>query len=172
MPAPLHTPRLELRSLTREHLPELIRWEADPVLRDLNDDDPAPARPEDVEATVNAWLRPGREDLFPWAIHRRSDGACIGWCQLARVASEWRLGLTIGAREEWGSGFGLEVVDALVAHAFEALGAARVLGEIHEFNARSVRLLERAGFRLVERIPAAVRRGDRSWDELVFSRTR
>lgn len=167
----LETARLLLRPLTLTHLPLLVRWEADPVLRDLNDDDATPASPADVEATVRGWLRPGRDDILPFGIHVRPDDVCIGWCMIAamdRSAGECRVGLTIGERSLWGRGLGREVLSALVDHAFGVLAMRRVLGEVHAFNARSIRLLDRFGFRLLRTEPDAIHRGDRSFDEMVF----
>ena len=169
------TLRLCLRPLTRQHQPLLVRWEADPVLRDLNDEDAEPAPASETERIVGGWLRPGRQDILPYGIHFRTDDRCIGWGMIAaidRADSEARVGLTVGARDLWGQGLGREALGALVAHAFGPLGLARVLGEVHAFNARSIRLLEHAGFRLLRTEPAAVRRGDRSWDELVYARDR
>lgn len=171
----LETPRLLLRPLTLAHLPFLVRWEADPVLRDLNDDDASPAPPAETEATIRGWLRPGRDDIIPFGIHNRSDGACIGWCMLAAVdrsAEECRVGLTIGDRGLWGRGLGMEVLTALVDHAFVALAMRRVVGEVHAFNTRSIRLLDRSGFRVLHTKPDAIRRGDRSFDEIVYVRER
>ncbi len=171
----IDTPRLRLRPLTEGHLPHLVRWEADPVLRDLNDEDASPAPAREVEETVRAWLRPGREDILPFAIHLRDDDACIGWCMIAKIdrgEGECRIGLTIGDRFLWGQGYGREVLDALVAHAFGPLGLSRVLAEVHAFNDRSVHLLDRCGFTLLRVDRGAIRRADRSWDELVYVRTR
>jgi len=169
---PLETPRLLLRPLTLQHLSALQCWEADPELRNLNDEDAAPAPPHEVQAIVHGWLRPGRDDLVPLAIHQRRDDQCIGWCMLAAIdrdAGECRVGLTLGQRELWGRGLGAEVLTALLAHAFGQLGMRRVLCEVHAFNTRSRRLLERAGFRLLHTDPGAIRRGDQLHDELVFA---
>ncbi|MCC6995748.1 MAG: GNAT family N-acetyltransferase [Deltaproteobacteria bacterium] len=168
----LATPRLLLRSLTLEHLPSLVCWEADAELRHLNDEDPDPAPAHEVEAIVRGWLAPGRVDLLPFAIHLRSDDRCVGWCMLAAIdpaAGECRIGFTLGERELWGSGLGREVLSALLDHAFQNLGLWRVLGEVHAFNLRSRRLLERAGFQLIHTEPGAIRRGNHLHDELVFS---
>ncbi len=100
----LATPRLLLRSLTLEHLPSLVCWEADAELRHLNDEDPDPAPAHEVEAIVRGWLAPGRVDLLPFAIHLRSDDRCVGWCMLAAIdpaAGECRIGFTLGERELW-----------------------------------------------------------------------
>lgn len=169
----LATSRLILRPVTARHLTDLIRWEADPVLRDLNDECAAPAKAEEVERTVAGWLRPGREDILPYAVHMRTDDRCIGWGMVAaidRAASECRIGLTIAERDLWGQGLGREVLEALVAHAFGPLGLARIIGEVHAFNTRSIRLLERARFRHLRTERAVVRRGDKMWDELVYAR--
>lgn len=171
----IDTPRLRLRPLAEGHLPHLVRWEADPVLRDLNDEDASPAPAAEVEETVRAWLRPGREDILPFAIHTREEDACIGWCMIAKIdraEGECRVGLTIGDRSLWGRGLGREVLEALVAHALGPLGLSRVLGEAHSFNERSVRLLKRCGFTLLRVERGSIRRADGVWDELVYARTK
>ncbi len=175
MAAEIETPRLRIRPLTEGHLPHLVRWEADPGLRDLNDEDASPAPAREVEETVRAWLRPGREDILPYGVHLKESDACIGWCMIAKIdraAGECRVGLTIGERALWGEGLGREVLEALVAHAFGALGLSRVLGEAHSFNERSVRLLKRCGFTFLHADRGAIRRPDGAWDELVYERRR
>lgn len=150
--AVLSGPRVWLRPLAHADIAQLARWEADPVLRHFNDEDPEPASPEETAATVRAWLAPDRTDLRAWAVCLQAHGEpSIGWCMLAnvdRAASRCHLGLTIGAREVWGLGYGGEVVRALVAHAHGALGLEVVLGEVFAFNERSRRMLRAAGFEM------------------------
>jgi len=172
MRSTLQTPRLTLHPIGLQHLSAIVRWEADAVLRDQSDDDASPAPAHEVEAAVRGWMRAGRDDILPLAIHLRDDDRCIGWCMLAaidRASRECRVGLTIGERDLWGRRLGREVLSALVEHAFGPLAMRRVIGEVHAFNDRSRRLLEGLGFRVVSVEAGTILRGDRAFDELLYA---
>ncbi len=167
----MQTLRLSIAPLTLADLESIARWESDTELRHLNDESAEPAKLEEVEATLRGWLDPARDDIAPFGLRLREDDRLIGWCMLARIdraAGECRVGLTIGERDLWGRGLGGEALGALVDRARE-LGMRRVVAELHEFNDRSRRLFERAGFRLVARHAGEIRRGARAYDELVFA---
>jgi RimJ/RimL family protein N-acetyltransferase len=71
------------------------------------------------------------------------DGRVIG------KAGFWRwpeVGFLL-RREVWGRGLGTEAVAALVAHGFGARGLQRIEADVDPRNERSIRLLERLGFR-------------------------
>ncbi len=53
------------------------------------------------------------------------------------------------AREHWGSGYGGEMVSAVVDHLFHPLGLARVVAFTHEDNEPAQRVLEQAGLRYI-----------------------
>lgn len=90
-----------------------------------------------------------RTDL-PYLVFRRDTGRLVGCVGLHRP--DWNTPkLEVGywgRTSETGQGFITEAVSALVAMAFEQLGAARIGLVVDEENTASRRVAERCGFRL------------------------
>jgi RimJ/RimL family protein N-acetyltransferase len=85
-----------------------------------------------------------------WVLERRSDGVLLGRAGLWRPEG-WP-GLEVGwtlARHAWGHGYAAEAGRAALEWAWAELDAARVLSIIHPGNARSIRVAERLGMRLL-----------------------
>ncbi|MGA7280543.1 MAG: GNAT family N-acetyltransferase [Acidimicrobiia bacterium] len=55
------------------------------------------------------------------------------------------VGYTFG-RENWGQGYAIEALDALLEYLFEELGVTRAFGMLHPDNSASAMVLERTGF--------------------------
>lgn len=68
-----------------------------------------------------------------------------------RAPVEATLGIIVGEKSCWGRGFGTLACQAVLEHAFTALGLERVRLSTFEHNRRARRAFEKAGFRL-ERI--------------------
>ena len=171
----LITPRLRLRPLELTDLPLMARWERDPTLRHLNDEELEPPSEDAVREQIARWANPRRDNLISFAVEVQASGECIGFAMLAlidRATSECFVGLTIGERTAWGCGYGREIVEALTECAFDRVRLQRVYAEVFAFNERSLRLFQRAGYRPVERKVAAVERDGQWWDEVVLLRER
>jgi RimJ/RimL family protein N-acetyltransferase len=87
--------------------------------------------------------------LFQWGIARRTDDLVIGTCTLARLDERHRraeLGFAL-ARGHWGHGFAAEALPLVVGFAFETLELHRLEADADPRNERSLRALERLGFR-------------------------
>lgn len=101
------------------------------------------------------WVERSREniDRFGYgtgAVVERGSSTLIGWAGFARPgdgSEEIVYGL---APERWGRGYGSEIVAALLRFA-EERGIAPVRATVDPNNCASIRLLDRAGFRLVEK---------------------
>ena len=103
----------------------------------------------DVQRIIRAHAKAiGNGTVEWWAVALTDDGPAIGECDLseidhhhkhAEVGFLFRLDL-------WGKGYAHEAMQAVIAHAFGALGLARLWARSHSGNARSKRLLERLGF--------------------------
>jgi RimJ/RimL family protein N-acetyltransferase len=78
----------------------------------------------------------------------RSTGQRLGWCGLKWMES---LGAAdLGYRffkNQWGKGYATEASRACLRHGFEDLGLPRIVAEAHRDNARSLRVLEKLGFK-------------------------
>ena len=62
-------------------------------------------------------------------------------------------GVVLGRRDLWGQGIGADVVRTRTRNAFEVLGLRLLLSEAMDGNEASIRMLRRAGYREVGRIP-------------------
>ncbi len=84
------------------------------------------------------------------------DGEHAGFAGLHRI--DWRHGVAttgtvIGRRELWGRGLGGDAARVRTRYAFEVLGLRLLLSEVMEGNDASRKMLLRAGYREVGRIP-------------------
>ncbi len=92
-----------------------------------------------------------------FALEEKASGETIGFCGLARVdhlephipKGTLEIGWRLAARF-WGKGFVTEAARALLAHAFEQLGAGEIVSFAVHDNARSTAVMERIGMRRVE----------------------
>lgn len=82
-------------------------------------------------------------------VAERGTNAVVGSCTLAALSSEHRraeVGFAL-ARAIWGHGYIAEALPALLGFAFEALDLHRLEADVDPRNQRSIRALERVGFR-------------------------
>ncbi|CAN5590713.1 GNAT family N-acetyltransferase [soil metagenome] len=144
------TERLRLRALTEVDVPtlfaifgdpEVCRYWSNPPLKDLS-----------AAQALLRQIQKGFEDrsLFQWGITDARSGDLVGTCTLAALSPQHRrseIGFAL-AREVWGRGYLTEALPALVDFAFTDLDLHRLEADVDPRNERSIRLLERTGFRL------------------------
>jgi RimJ/RimL family protein N-acetyltransferase len=58
-----------------------------------------------------------------------------------------RFGIVIGAKDQWGKGYGTEVTVLMVAYAFDTLNLHRVWLHVLEYNEAGRRVYQKVGFR-------------------------
>ncbi len=97
------------------------------------------------------WIQKSRENVqrFGWgtgAVVELATGRLIGWGGFARPEGQPEEIIYGFAAECHGKGLGTELVQGLVAYAVETLGLPEIRATLHPDNARSARILERAGF--------------------------
>jgi RimJ/RimL family protein N-acetyltransferase len=147
----LDTPRLLIRGRTVAELEPCLAMDRDPeVTRFVKGPwgDPIAHR-RFVELRINRPYPPG---LGYWSIWERSaPDTFVGWVLLIpdhgvgpEVEIGWRL-----ARTAWGRGIATEAAKALLRHAFDTLGLARVVADISARNAASRAVAEKIGMKLV-----------------------
>ena len=146
--APVDSPRLTLRPVTGDDLPDLFAVNGDDeVTRYL----PYTAwqTPEDGSswlARMHALAAAGSAAQL--VMQRRSDGRVIGTLLLFKWdegSARIELGYVLG-RAHWRQGYAREAVQAVCGQAFGALGVRRIEAEVQPANQASNALLRSLGF--------------------------
>lgn len=141
--------RVQFTELQLENLYTHFRWNNDPELNRL--DSELPYREETLGAFKKRFehliyhATPENQDF---EIHAE-DGTLIGVAYVAGISQHNRhclVGVTIGAQDYWGQGYGRESLELLLRHCFETLEMHRVSTETFEYNDAWRRLVEDAGF--------------------------
>jgi RimJ/RimL family protein N-acetyltransferase len=83
-----------------------------------------------------------------WIVETKSAGLPIGICGLLKrdVLEDVDIGYAL-LPEFWSQGYAFESASAVMSYAREKLGSKRVLAVVNADNQRSIRLLEKIGFR-------------------------
>lgn len=76
------------------------------------------------------------------------------------------VGLSIGRREDWGKGYGTEMMRLLLQFAFMEINLRRVTLAVFDYNPRAIRAYEKAGFRHEGRIRQFLHKEGQRWDML------
>ncbi|MEK8045092.1 GNAT family N-acetyltransferase [Ideonella margarita] len=146
--APIVTPRLLVRSLHADDLPDLLVVNGDDAVTHHL---PYPSWAGMDDAT--AWAERVRQreqagDTLQLVLQRRDTGQVIGACLLFKLdepSGRAELGYVLG-QAHWHGGWMFEACEALVAHAFGPLGLRRLEAEVNPANAASMALIRRLGF--------------------------
>ena len=168
MTAFLETARLVLREFTDSaaDVDALFALDDDPeVMRFLNGGRPA------SRAAIEARTLPRMRAGFPaygdavacWAAQERSTGRFVGWFALVPVDPDSPAVADLGyrlRRDAWGRGYATEGAVAVVDKGFRDLGVQTVVADTMTVNARSRRVLEKAGLRFVRPFTA-------EWPEVI-----
>ncbi|MBI3726560.1 GNAT family N-acetyltransferase [bacterium] len=140
--------KVYLRALEREDAPLVIAYLNDQaVRRTLLHVDPLNV-PAEEEFLEKAYKSPHEKVIL--GIAKKDGDALIGMTglhDLERCSHTALFGIVIGAKDEWGKGYGSEATALMVRHAFETLNMNRVWLLVHEDNAGGIRAYEKAGFR-------------------------
>lgn len=104
-------------------------------------------------AEIKDWLSNsvdgGQPDLLRLGIE--AEQQLVGYVDLADMTeNSAEFGIAIGESDQWGRGIGAAAGELLLRHAFDDLGLQRIDAEVPDANARSLRLVQRLGFRRVQ----------------------
>jgi len=145
----LQTPRLTLRPMTMADAESLHAIMSDAEVMAFWD----VSEIEDIELTtsiLNSQLgqMKARKSAY-WAMERTEDNTFVGCCDLSEI-DRWHHRAEVGfivAKRYWGDGYAQEAMAAVVDHAAQSMKLRRLTARTHLGNIRSVRLLEKLGFR-------------------------
>jgi ribosomal-protein-alanine N-acetyltransferase len=151
----LTTQRLILKPHTQNSLGWLNVTFNDPNEDYYAGDDLPKEHPETLEETQKLLdrilNRPPNANIIDYAIHKKDNDELIGCGMIAlinRYNHRCELGIGLGwNRGNWGKGYASEALQAVISYCFNELDMNYIGAEIYEFNAPSIRLFERNGFR-------------------------
>jgi RimJ/RimL family protein N-acetyltransferase len=146
----IETERLILRDWREADIAPFIRHTNTPaVMRWLGGVQAAAGLETTVRTRMMRWQ--AERGFTFWAVERKADGALLGFCGLKLADTPgtsiegvhevgWRL-----REDAWGQGYAKEAAIASIGHAFDALGADRVVAITFPGNRPSWGLMERLG---------------------------
>lgn len=143
------TPRLALRCLDLDDAPFYLRLVNEPSFIQHIADKGVRTQDDAREHLRNGPMASyARHGHGLWMVELKETGTPIGICGLIRrdVLDDVDVGYAL-LPEFCGQGYAAEAAAAAVAHARDALGLRRVVAVVNPDNARSLRLLEKLGFR-------------------------
>lgn len=90
-----------------------------------------------------------RRELFQWGVCLKGSDEVLGTCTLYHLEPAHRradIGFALG-RASWGQGLASDAVATLIGFAFHSLDLHRLEADADPENVRSLRVMERQGFR-------------------------
>ncbi len=145
----------------------LARWNQDSYFQQLASSGPAKLwTPKEMKE----WMEKHADELYNFAIRTLGDDRMIGNVDLSGVnwvARDCWVGIGIGAREDWGKGYGTDAMNLILQFAFENLNLNRVSLTVFEYNERAVNSYRRVGFAEEGRLRQWMQRGGERYD-LIF----
>jgi aminoglycoside 6'-N-acetyltransferase len=148
---PIEGPRLRFRPIEERDLPDILRWLADPEVREFYGDPD-----ETVEEAREHFMEPDVTPCWRFVIeeHTHEGTRGVGEIQYYHPypGDEWTwsagIDIFIGEPDARGRGLGTEAVRTMLAHLFEVKRLHRVTIDPEVANRRAIRCYEKAGFRL------------------------
>ncbi|NYT12270.1 MAG: GNAT family N-acetyltransferase [Methanomassiliicoccales archaeon] len=136
--------KVRLRAPERIDIPAFLRWINDQEVTEFLDIEP-PMGMEQEEA----WFESLRNsDIEVFSIETK-EGELIGNIGLMKfdwVSRKVTMGIVIGEKVHWGSGYGSDAIMTLLSYLFEELNINRVHLEVDTANQRAVHCYEKCGF--------------------------
>jgi len=145
----LKTERLNLRPLEAEDAAAIHLMMSDAEVMAFWDseviDDPALT----VDIVERQLDEAARDEARYWTLQLAAGGGFLGVCDLSEIDrrhSRADVGFMV-ARRYWGGGYTFEAMHAVIGHAAQGLRLKRLQARTHLGNVRSMRLLDRLGFK-------------------------
>jgi RimJ/RimL family protein N-acetyltransferase len=171
-PIRFQLPKCLLREWRRGDEPSLVRHANNRnIWLNVRDTFPHPYSRSDALDWVQLASSEGLNLVFAIDI----DGFAVGAVGLRPGEDVNRLSVEIGywlGEEFWGRGIATEVLAAVTEYAFQTLGMVRVYAEVFEWNAASMRVLEKCGFEREGVLRKAAMKDRKLIDQIVFAKVR
>ena len=145
----LHAPRLTLRPLTEADVVDVLSVFADPLVLRYWDGPLMTTQQDAMQYIERIHYSLRRRELLQWGIAEADADAVVGTCTLTHLSLTHRRAEIGFALKQacWGRGLGSEAVAAVLGFAFGDLGLNRIEADVDPRNERSLKLLDRLGFR-------------------------
>jgi RimJ/RimL family protein N-acetyltransferase len=159
---------VRLRAYEMSDLDRVYKWVNDlEVTQFLSITYPLSRRDEE------SWLRERKANNIANAAFaiETMDGVHIGNISLQEIRAEdsvATLGIMIGEKDYWSSGFGTDAIVTLLRFAFEEMGLHRVSLHVNDFNARGIACYRKCGFQEEARLRDNAYIHGRYWDVLAM----
>jgi [ribosomal protein S5]-alanine N-acetyltransferase len=156
-----------------KHLENCVRWINDPEVTEntLIGDFPLTVAGEEAwfDAFARNWDQRAAEQVI-FAIETRA-GEHIGLAGIHKInyryGEAWT-GTLIGRKDLWGKGYATDAVTTRTRYAFDVLGLRFLCTEVFHDNPAMQRVLAKAGFQEVGRIPRRTWKRGRYRDVLIY----
>jgi RimJ/RimL family protein N-acetyltransferase len=145
----LRAPRLTLRTLTEADVADVLAVFCDPLVLRYWDGPLMTTQQDAMQYIERIHYGFRRRELMQWGIADAPTDAVIGTCTLTHLSiTHERAEIGFALRQtRWGQGLGSEAVSAAIAFGFQVMGLNRIEADVDPRNERSLRLLDRLGFR-------------------------
>lgn len=170
----LDTPRLILRQPDIWDEEALFAIRTNPYVNQYLERPAAKSR-EEVLVFINkikAGIREGQ--TYYWAIELKNDSNLIGTICLWNFSSDYsqaEIGFELNPGYQ-GQGFMQEAISSVIDYGFEKAGLNSILAFTHSENIRSIRLLEKNGFKIDEKAMEEFEKNDPSGSIVIYARSR
>jgi RimJ/RimL family protein N-acetyltransferase len=157
--------KIYLRPIERDDARHMTPWINDPeVTRTL-----LVYRPMSLSQEEEYLDKLAKNDEIHLAIVIRESDKLIGGAGLHDI--DWKnrqcgFGIFIGAKEEWGKGYGTEATKLFVDLAFGTLNLHRIWLHVYDYNQRGIHAYEKVGFRREGVLRQSRYHDGRYWDTI------
>lgn len=165
----LETERLVLRPITVEDMGFVYELFSRPETNRYSGHE-SPRSLEEAGDMYDKYMKPGSPSRFRLAVELKETGEPVGTLGLYSYSERdgrAELGYDLLVNH-WGRGIMTEAVREVLRYGFEALSLNRVEAIMDPLNTRSVRLVERLGFKREGRLRERYLYKERRRDELVY----
>jgi RimJ/RimL family protein N-acetyltransferase len=140
--------KVNVRSLVREDILNIVKWKSDPEIADLVRGGPIHTSIEIENKRFDRRMEGG--ETIRLLVETKQKKA-IGFISLGEIDKENKkaeLGMLIGEKDFWDRGYGTDALITLLEHLFTRLDFNRIGLEVFDYNLRAMKAYEKIGFKV------------------------